>query len=290
MVDGARVACTLAGPVGIVAVMFYGCNALWGLGDLRYDSSASAGAGGNATSSTVSSSTAGTSSGGLGGVGGVGLAGGGIGGIGGIGGAAPVDFCDEAGLVACYRFDGDTLDGSPNLNHATDSSGATYQEGISGQALYLSQDSNVTVPSDASFVVSQLTIEAWIRLAALPTGTDSALIFDHQAHYGFSVTPSGLRCAAGVTVDAPLSIDTAEWLHVACTADAQALRIYVNGELVMSAPGDALNQAGCSTLGIGQNVPDHDHEFQGRIDDLRIFNYPRSAAQICYVATGGTSC
>jgi hypothetical protein len=285
----------LAGFAALAVGGLAACNAVWGLDDLQYGSHAgattsvgAAGAGGEgATSSTTTGGGASTAVGGGGhdgGTGGVGEGGLGAGGGGGSGDA----FCNEAGLVACYHFDGNTLDSSPNANHAV-ATGTSFAPGVTGEALSRVADDVVAVPANATFGVSSLTIEAWVNPTILPAYGTRAVIFDHDGHHSLNVTASAVECR-GTTPSGSIgplvgpAIPTMVWSHLACTIDSSGARLYIDGELVSSgAGGTLLDTWSTIDLAIGQNAPSGDG-FTGSIDELRVFGLARSADQICEAA------
>ena len=90
------------------------------------------------------------------------------------------------------------------------------------------------------------------------------------------VEPGGaLRCldlGASVTESGALTVGT--WTHVAYTHD---------GQRRVTAPGAALETGNDTGTSIGGNSPSGD-PFVGRIDELRIWNRARTAAEVCAAA------
>ncbi len=78
----------------------------------------------------------------------------------------PVPTCTGMtdGLVACYPFDGNALDGSGNGNHATAYSGVSYVAGKVGQAAKLNGGwpGFLLVPNPAQKFTDQYTITGWV--------------------------------------------------------------------------------------------------------------------------------
>ncbi|MHC4499009.1 MAG: LamG domain-containing protein, partial [Planctomycetota bacterium] len=87
-------------------------------------------------------------------------------------------------------------------------------------------------------------------------------------------------------------LDRNEWIHVTGTYDGNSVRCYINGEL-MDKNDDPNNEIpflpqDTNDLTIG-NMPDDDRApFEGKIDDVRVYNYALSAEEVAYIATGGT--
>jgi hypothetical protein len=90
-----------------------------------------------------------------------------------------------------------------------------------------------------------------------------------------------------------------EWVHLGGTfdGDSNTLRCYVNGELVgkdsekdnvdFVTKGGTLSQDPCG-LAIANRSDANDRGFEGTIDDVRVYNYALSGAEVRYLATDGT--
>jgi hypothetical protein len=202
--------------------------------------------------------------------------------------AAP-PFCDTADtrLVACYEFEGNTNDSSGHGLNAS-MTNVTFVTGKVGMAMQFGATSAADVPENAAFDVPHLTIEAWINPSQLPTIGNRMGIVDNQNQYGFFLQPAGaLQCTA-VTADAHVVAN--QWTHVACTVDGTTARIYANGSQVNSAPQGPLGNAGVTGISIAaDNPPGSGSRLIGLIDQLRIENEARTAAEICGDA-GRSSC
>jgi hypothetical protein len=89
------------------------------------------------------------------------------------------------------------------------------------------------------------------------------------------------------------AIERDEWTHVAGTFDANTLKCYVNGELAGENNDPNISaipflSQDTNDLGIGMRPDDEDNEFEGMIDDVRIYNYGLSQAEVAWLATDGT--
>jgi uncharacterized repeat protein (TIGR01451 family) len=135
---------------------------------------------------------------------------------------------------------------------------------------------------------TQWTTEAWVKPSALPAGRHSIIGgFNEARDWGitlqegrFGVAFKPVSGAATLTELAPDSAVTGEWIHVAGTCDGTTARLFLNG--VEAASG--LVQAGYvgTTAGtrIGGESCCGSNGFPGLIRDVRVWNYPRSAAEI----------
>lgn len=192
-------------------------------------------------------------------------------------------FCDQPSLIACYQFEdgaGATLahDGSPNHNDLTLSAAPELLGGHAGGALSMSSGSLAHVAHAATQDAQRLTYEMWIDPTTLPAmGARSGLV-DEDGEYGlFIYAPGVLTCTIGgaAVSSAVNTIVTGAWQHVGCSYDGAAVRLYYNDALVGSTATSAAVATGqANGLAIGSNSPSAD-DFDGMIDDVRIFSIAR---------------
>jgi hypothetical protein len=263
---------------------------------------ASGGAGGG--SSSVASSgggesggQAGAGGGGMAGAGGMagggGMAGaGGQGGIGGggAGGMPPVTVCDknDLTLLACFRFENGTSNESGNLSTISEKD-LSIGAGIEGSAIdfQVGKMPYLYLWDAPHWDVTDFSVELWYNARSSPTTRMG--LFDSQGRYGLFLYPGGeLRCISGNTSANQSGMQLNMWTHVACVQSGSALRLYVNGILVAD-QGGALAPSlfdGINTIGSAAPVAD---TFDGFIDNVRVWNIPRTAQQIC-LAAGKQGC
>lgn len=195
-------------------------------------------------------------------------------------------FCDptDTTLVACYRFDGDTKDGSSFKNDLT-ATGVSYVTGVSGGALSLSPTARVTAPDTASFAVTNaMTIELWVRARTLPSAGRVGLIDDDGRFGMFVYAPGVPRVTSPAALDAPAALVAGTWTHLAFTYDGTTMTLYVNGAAAAKQViAGMFGTASGSGVAVGMNSPSGD-VLDGELDSLRVFRVERSAAQICRAA------
>ena len=201
----------------------------------------------------------------------------------------------SGGLVAAFAFDessGTTaLDASGNSNTGT-IAGATRTAGKSGFGNALNFDGSgdlVRVNSSNSLNLSSgMTLEAWVRPTASQTGwraivhRESVAYFLHASHEGGDLQPAaggsfGGKNALAVLASSALTLNT--WTHLASTYDGTTLRLYVNGTLAGSRPVNGSIETSSDPLYIGGNKQ-WGENFQGQIDEVRIYNRALSPAEI----------
>lgn len=200
-------------------------------------------------------------------------------------------------LVARYAFDGNTNDSSGNANHPIVVAGSpAFVTGTNGSALDLDGASQyLMVPANLLASVTNYTVALWVNWDG---GASWQRIFDFgndPTQYMFLSPSSGsgtLRFAVTtngggaeqILETSPLPVG--QWRHVAITRNGSIARLYTNGvvavsrtNLVTIAPASfnpALNYLGKSQYA--------DPLFNGRLDELFIYNYALSDTEITRLA------
>jgi len=86
-------------------------------------------------------------------------------------------------------------------------------------------------------------------------------------------------------------LDHDEWIHIAGTYDGNEVKCYVNGALADSRD-DANSILSLSQdtndLAIGNRSDTTDREFVGTVDEVLVYDYALSGAEVAHLATGGT--
>lgn len=196
------------------------------------------------------------------------------------------------GLVAAYSFNegtGTTLADRSGRGHTGTISGAAWStQGKYGGALSFDGVNDwVTINDTAALdLTAGMTIEAWV-LPSTVNGWRTVLLKERPGGLVYSLytsgdgtRPSGYVAAPGdISVIGTGSLATTAWTHVAMTYDGVTLRLFVNGIQVSSR---ALTTSITTSTGVlrigGNNV--WSEFFQGRIDEIRIYNRALTAAEL----------
>lgn len=80
-----------------------------------------------------------------------------------------------------------------------------------------------------------------------------------------------------------------EWSHVACVHTGTHLTVFVNGVEAGSGADNLTPTAPDEPLHVGSDAPTGDDAFEGAIDELRLYDFARSPAEIC-AAAGRRDC
>jgi hypothetical protein len=200
-----------------------------------------------------------------------------------------------AGLVAAYGFNegsgSSVADSSGNGNNGTFANGSWTTAGRFGAAaVFNGTSSMVTIPDSNSLdLTTGISIEAWVYPTVQPTGWRAIVTKERPnsvVYYLHAGSSSSNRPATGVVVGSTeqtlfggtrLAANT--WVHLTATYDGANQRLYVNGVQVASRAqtGPIVTSTGALRIG-GNSV--FGEFFNGRIDEVRIYNRALTQAEI----------
>ena len=193
-----------------------------------------------------------------------------------------------SGLVAAYGFEEPTgtsvNDSSGKGNTGTIAGGATrITTGKNGSALSFDGVNDIVNVADSNSLdlTTGMTLEAWVYPTAL-TGWRTAILKETTsdiayALYAVSPRPSAWLGPDGLTGTAALPVNT--WSHLASTYDGATWRLYVNGTQVATRAYTKAIPVSAGALRLGGNTI-WSEWFQGRLDDVRIYNRGLAAAEV----------
>lgn len=219
--------------------------------------------------------------------------------------AAGGDLCQaDPSLVLCLPLDedprgGTVTDQSGAGNHGTVVGVPTTVAGVQGQALHFSgaATEHVMVPTSNSLGPPSLrSVEAWIRLDALPAGTVGVVDRGADAVAIVVQTDDGkpwVGCRGGVN-SITEKITLGRWTHAACVVvEPDQTQLFVDGVGGSSVLMVLSSASGCD-LRIGASCYSHaERSFPGAIDGVRIYNRPLTREELCLAAGrswNGSSC
>ncbi len=202
-----------------------------------------------------------------------------------------VAVCQQNGLVAAYSFDegsgSSVSDASGKENKGTIGTATWAAAGRFGKALQFNgSTSMVTIPHSASLnLTTGMTLEAWVNPSAVKPAWVDVIYKHNDIFYLEASSPTGSRPVGGAPTAsgrsetfAPQALAANTWTHLAVTYDGNRLRFYVNGAEVsnVARTGPILS----STFPVTIGGDPYGQYFTGKIDEVRIYNVARTAAQI----------
>ena len=193
-------------------------------------------------------------------------------------------------LIAHYKFEGNTLDSTIQLNNCATNVGPSFVAGKVGSQALLFNGSTAFVQLPATVAnQKEMTIATWVYLNGSSSG-QHIFDFGNSATEYMYLTPKatlgGLRFAiknggAEQQLNAT-ALSTGKWSHVAVTLSASGATMYVNGVQVSTS-----NTVTISPLDlkpalnyIGRSQTTTNPLLNGTIDDFRIYNYAMTATQV----------
>lgn len=201
----------------------------------------------------------------------------------------------STGLVAAYSFEegsgSTTADVSGQGNPGVISGASWSTQGKFGNALYFNgANSWVTINDSPSLdLTNSMTLEAWVYPTSAMSGWRAVINKEQPGGFG-----AAYYLAANSNLNQPElavyttdwhklyggpSLNANQWIHLAGTYDGTTLRLYVNGNQVSSQPQTGGIDVTNGVLRIGGNSYWGEF-FQGRIDEVRIYNRALSASEI----------
>jgi hypothetical protein len=206
-----------------------------------------------------------------------------------------------AGLVAGYRLNEGsgvtTADGSGNNSNGTLVNSPGWTAGVYGNGLSFDGTNHVDLGNPSSLrLTGSMTLSAWINIGTNPWDDGAIVAKLGVAGWQLKTSPdTGVRTAAiQISSNGSNSIQRYSstvltpnnWYHIAGVYDAAArtLSVYVNGNLdngVLSGTVPAAQSDAPFNVNIAQRTGNPGtFNFQGRIDEVHIFNRALSASEI----------
>ncbi len=207
-------------------------------------------------------------------------------------------------LVAYYPFNGNALDASGHGRNGTVNGALPVPDRFAHAGSAYAFDgaaSSVVVPNDSGLnFQNAITVNVWVKPSAF-YGAREQYIISHgnwQNRWKLSVTPGTntlrftVKTAANGTKDldasSPLVLDSL--MNVTALFNGADMEIYINGALDSFALFSGAISTTTYALSIAQDLPsDNQYDFNGVLDDVRIYNYGLSLAQVAAlddIATG----
>jgi hypothetical protein len=219
---------------------------------------------------------------------------------------------DPAGLVAWWKLeqsDGSTAVDYKNGYHGVLQGGYDWTTGYDGGTAVDFDNGKVMVP-DAPALRPQtaVSVSAWVFYSEGQNHSSRVVVkgAGNKETYRLEVTDDDnagfhVRDVNNSNFAAGSDVWRSEWVHLAGTfdGDSNTLRCYVNGQLAgddaENTEVDFVNKGmtmsqDTNDLAIGNCSDANDREFEGTIDDVRLYNYALSEAEVAWLAANGACC
>jgi|GEM_PF-1308751 len=205
---------------------------------------------------------------------------------------------NQGGPVGYWEFDegsGATAKDLSTNNNDCMITGGAWAQGKYGNAVSLNGTSGSYINCGSATnlnVTNALTLSSWFYINSWSNWAGivgrnviaSSPYTMQLSHTGQKLRFSYNSVAPWTTniVDSNKVLSVGSWVHGAVTYDGSNVKIYLNGVLDKTANIGAITFDSCPTcsLVIGQDPPGSNEYFNGLIDEVKIYNYARSAEQI----------
>ncbi len=223
------------------------------------------------------------------------------------------------GLLAYYPFNGNANDASGNGNNGVVTGALLTSDryGNSNSAYKFdythwswgSGGDEIFIPYNSSFNSQNLSVSVWVyRTSAGYSNQNLTIINRFQFGYNnpngqtwqvltqpssnFIIQTQVIK-ASNINnqqslVNTGTNLNLNNWVHIVLTFDGTSCKQYINGVLSDTQPanGLTLNTAGNSGISIGVSDQANGHwgPFDGKIDDIRVYNRALSQSEITYLA------
>ena len=212
------------------------------------------------------------------------------------------------GLVACYQLDDTLTNGSTTFvdsegNHDAPATGflPTIRDvPANSAAVMVTPSSSAKAPESPAWALAgNFTVTAWIK-PINPNSNENEGIVDHEAAWAMSIDHGELTCwsnrNSGLFTVAMSTFDSNAWQLVACRVngnDGCITKIGADGAIAQACGmANANGTAGKNGISIGSFQDDGGgavEQFNGAIDDLRIYARGLSNGELCTLA-GHSTC
>ncbi len=203
-----------------------------------------------------------------------------------------------SGLMGWWPAEGDAND-SIGGNNGTLINGASFTNGMVGQAFSLDGTSYVSIPDSPALdiFVSSITIETWIKVNQLGANSDWAgIVTKGNSSWRLQGTAEANTItfsASGVSPNGDLygsqNVNDGQWHHVAAVYDGTNMFLYVDGTLDVSQPATGSISQNSYPICIGENAEAWGHLWNGLIDEVSVYDRALTAAEIQSIYSAGTS-
>ena len=201
-------------------------------------------------------------------------------------------------LVADYKLNGNGNDDSQFGNHATGKATAVanrFNFGNNAMSFNGTKSDSLIATNSVAYQSDFTTISFWVKVNALPTSGEVTLLShggwqerwkislpDHGKPVFSTNSLGGIKDMDSDSVALPLGV----WRHIVMVHDAAGNKMFINGLLKKSlatATG-ALNKTS-KPLGIGYNAVEGGGNFNGSLDDIKIYNRALTDVEIAALYT-----
>jgi hypothetical protein len=195
-----------------------------------------------------------------------------------------------AGVVAEYKFDGNTNDTSGNGNHLTLVGNAALGSGVVGGGLVLDGSGDWAQVNIPNYALPNFTLECWINVPSYTSNVHYLSLYQNQylvlGDYSSGNLDTWADGLSPVMISAPFAgVTTNAWHHIAFTYDGTNQRLYIDGVLKTTTATTGVLTQNPATFNQGLTIGARysrsgNQAVAGSIDVVRIHNTALTAPQL----------
>jgi hypothetical protein len=199
-----------------------------------------------------------------------------------------LDIFGDGSCIAAYTLDGNVNDLSNNYNGTPTS--ITYGAGKYGQAaVFNGSSSNISLPTSIKPSNSIMSVSIWASdnstarksIFYLEYSDAPAFLSLENNSFTDSTALSVLYNNTAVITPAGSTLPAdGSWHHIVVTASATEVKLYKNGSQIGSTASVTVNTNALTAANIGVRDFNNDLYWDGKIDQVRIFNKELSASEV----------
>ncbi len=217
---------------------------------------------------------------------------------------SPADFGNGelAGLVGWWKLD------ETNGSSAADSSGGNHSGTLVGNTKWIpgkvggavaldGHNSFIRIADKSAFDMgAEVTVAGWVNFNSVPaewtaiiTKGDTAWRLStagQERKFHFSVNDYNRNNQEATFVNGSTTVNAGEWHHVVGVYNGSVIKLYVDGKLDATKPWTGGIARNNFDVLIGENAEQTGRSFDGRIDDVRIYNFALTENEIKALAAG----
>ena len=202
------------------------------------------------------------------------------------------------GIIGDYPFNGNANDESGNGNNGVVYGASLCPDRFNNEnSSYQFGDGNYIAIQHAPSlnITEQISITAWVYRESSTNNWQSIICKGETnsmaSPYALLIRSNKIALLLNRTeCYGSISVPINEWVHIAATWDSETVKYYINGEL------DPNQDSFAGTLNtfdedliIGKDAPGNVEWFEGRLDDIKIFNSGLSDSDIENIFLGSTN-
>ncbi len=213
-------------------------------------------------------------------------------------------YLPEYGLVGWWPFNGNANDESGNNNNGL-VNGASLTEDRFGMqnASYLFNENSIVIPNCSFFDFQNMSFSLWVK--TISNNTQSIIkkcnfetaeneIFGLGTYNSYESNENNLTfatkfddgdCTPGLGwnwIESNINIFDGQYHHIVCAIDGNNVKMYVDGIMISEIFGNNSQISSCfgGDIQIGRDWSQHNHYFDGCIDDIGIWNRALTESEV----------